>query len=169
MRVFRAASVFHWQDGPAARRARCREEAGNLTATPDSSDKNNPFDAHNPYRAGSTTPAVGATQEPGWVPYRNGAALVAYYTGLFSLIGLVPLLGIPMLVLAPVAIWYGYQGLASSYREPQRMGGHHARLGLLLAMIVLVVGIPLQAYSAVTAWDLMDQAERRMTEPLGTD
>lgn len=169
MRVFRAAAVFHSQDGPAARRGHRGEEVGNLTETPDSPDKRNPFDSHNPYRAASAAPTVGSTEELGWVPYRNGPALVAYYTGLFSLIGLVPLLGIPMLVLAPVAIWYGYQGLASSYREPQRMGGHHARLGLLLAMIVLVVGIPLQAYSAVTAWDLMDQAERRMTQPLGTD
>ncbi len=71
------------------------------------------------------------------IPYRNGAALAAYYLGVFSLI---PALGVLLGVLALVL---GAMGLAAARRNPGAHGRVHAIVGILLAGLSLVVHLAL--------------------------
>jgi Domain of unknown function (DUF4190) len=63
------------------------------------------------------------------VPYRNGPALAAYYTGVF---GLIPILGV---LLGPIAIVLGIVGLVKARRDPKAHGTGHAIAGILLGVI----------------------------------
>jgi hypothetical protein len=63
------------------------------------------------------------------VPYRNGPALAAYYTGVF---GLIPLLGF---LLGPIALVLGIVGLVKARRDPKAHGTGHAVAGILLGII----------------------------------
>jgi len=63
------------------------------------------------------------------VPYRNGAALVAYYLGVF---GLIPILGF---VFGPAALILGIIGLVKARKNPQAHGTGHAIAGIVLGVI----------------------------------
>jgi hypothetical protein len=63
------------------------------------------------------------------VPYRNGPALAAYYTGVF---GLIPILGF---LLGPIALVLGIVGLVKARRDPKAHGTGHAIAGILLGVI----------------------------------
>jgi uncharacterized protein YqgC (DUF456 family) len=63
------------------------------------------------------------------VPYRNGAALAAYYIGVF---GLIPILGF---VFGPLAIILGVIGLVKARKNPQAHGTGHAIAGIVLGVI----------------------------------
>ncbi len=64
----------------------------------------------------------------GLIPYRNPAALVGYYLGVFSLI---PILGA---LLALPAIILGIVGLVKRHHEPRRRGLAHAWLAIILGV-----------------------------------
>lgn len=65
----------------------------------------------------------------GVIPYKNPAALIAYYLGLFSFIPLIGLfLAIPALVL-------GIMGLRARSRNPVIRGSVHAWIGIVLGGI----------------------------------
>jgi hypothetical protein len=68
----------------------------------------------------------------GLIPYKNSAALVAYYTGIFSLI---PVIGI---ALAIVAIINGVLGLRRRKVHPQIKGSAHCWIGIVLGMLSLI-------------------------------
>jgi Domain of unknown function (DUF4190) len=63
------------------------------------------------------------------VPYRNGAALAAYYIGVF---GLIPILGF---VFGPLAFILGIIGLVKARKSPQAHGTGHAIAGIVLGVI----------------------------------
>ena len=66
------------------------------------------------------------------IPYRNAAALAAYYLGVFSLI---PCVGV---ILAILAIAFGVYGLRLARERPETKGKGHAYAGIVLGAIVLV-------------------------------
>jgi hypothetical protein len=67
------------------------------------------------------------------VPYRNGAALAAYYCGVF---GLIPVLGF---ILGPIAFLLGIIGFIKARKNPKAHGTGHAIAGIILG----IVDIPL--------------------------
>ncbi|MHC4109310.1 MAG: hypothetical protein ACYSTY_14625 [Planctomycetota bacterium] len=75
-------------------------------------------------------PAATAQDSPlsGVIPYRNPAALVGYYLGVFSLI---PIMGT---LLALPAIILGIVGLVKRHNEPRRRGLVHAWLAIILGV-----------------------------------
>ncbi|MEM9588423.1 MAG: hypothetical protein AAGA03_14160 [Planctomycetota bacterium] len=103
-----------------------------------------PTAATNPV-AGSAAAAQEGDGTGGVIPYKNPAALIAYYLGLFSL---VPVLG---LFLAIPAFVLGIIGLRNRSRNPAIKGSVHAWIGIVmgglftliwgLVMIVMVGGI----------------------------
>jgi hypothetical protein len=60
----------------------------------------------------------------GLIPYKNSAALTAYYLGVFSLL-CGPFLGIPALML-------GVRGLKHYHEHPEAKGKAHAWTGIIL-------------------------------------
>jgi hypothetical protein len=81
--------------------------------------------------AGTTPPTGDATG--GVIPYKNAPALIAYYTGIGSLI---PVLGI---ILGPIAFVLGILGLRKRKRQPEVKGAAHAWIGIVLGFINIVV------------------------------
>lgn len=86
-----------------------------------------------PTRAGSV--GVGQAHSPdatgGVIPYKNPAALIGYYVGVF---GLVPMLGVP---LALAAIVLGVLGLVRR-KKGLAMGGQvHAIIAIVLGCLSL--------------------------------
>jgi hypothetical protein len=71
------------------------------------------------------------------VPYRNGAALAAYYLGVF---GLIPGVGF---LLGPIALIFGIVGLVKARKNPKAHGTGHAIIGILLGLIDPVLWIVL--------------------------
>ena len=69
---------------------------------------------------------------------RNNPALVAYYTGLFSI-----LFG---WVLGPTAIIAGIMGLRHSVRHPEAKGAVHAVVGIVCGIIGLAVWVLLTIF-----------------------
>jgi hypothetical protein len=69
----------------------------------------------------------------GVIPYKNPAALIAYYLGLFSLF---PLLG---LLLAIPAFVLGIIGLRNRKRNPAIKGSIHAWIGIIMGGIFTVI------------------------------
>jgi hypothetical protein len=68
----------------------------------------------------------------GLIPYKNGMALGAYYTGVFSLI---PCFG---LILAPIALVLGFMGFNYANKHPSASGKAHAITGIVLGTLVLL-------------------------------
>ena len=66
------------------------------------------------------------------IPYKNGAALAAYYIGVVALI---PFLG---LLAAPFAIGFGVVGIRAYNREPKCKGIVHAWVGIALGVFSFV-------------------------------
>jgi hypothetical protein len=71
------------------------------------------------------------------IPYRNGAALAAYYCGIF---GLIPVLGF---ILGPIAFIFGIVGFVKARKSPQAHGTGHAIAGIVLGLIDPVLWIAL--------------------------
>ncbi|MER3466537.1 MAG: hypothetical protein C4340_05290, partial [Armatimonadota bacterium] len=63
------------------------------------------------------------------VPTRNGAALVAYYCGVFSLVCFIGI------ILAPVAIIAGFKGIHAHNQDATRRGLFHAIAGIVLGCL----------------------------------
>ena len=63
------------------------------------------------------------------VPYRNGAALAAYYCGVF---GIIPLAA-PFL--SPIAFILGIIGLVKARKDPKARGTGHAIIGIVLGLL----------------------------------
>jgi hypothetical protein len=79
------------------------------------------------------------------IPYKNAAALTAYYLGVFSLI---PCVG---LILGIAALVLGIIGLKFAKRNPQAHGTVHAWVGVVLGTITFignVVGIVLMVIAS---------------------
>lgn len=72
------------------------------------------------------------------VPSGNKAALIAYYCGIFALVPC-----ITVLVLGPVAIYFGFKGLEAYRKDPGVYGKGHSYAGIVLGTgaFVLYVGI----------------------------
>jgi Domain of unknown function (DUF4190) len=66
------------------------------------------------------------------IPYKNGRALASYYCGVFSII---PCLG---LVLGPLALIFGIQGLRLVNKHPTAKGTAHAWVGIVLGTLTLL-------------------------------
>ena len=71
------------------------------------------------------------------VPYRNGAALGAYYCGVF---GFIPLAA-P--ILSPIAVILGIIGLMKARRDAKARGTGHAITGIVLGLLSIPVWIVL--------------------------
>ncbi len=69
------------------------------------------------------------------IPYRNGPALIAYYTGLFSLC---PVIGLP---LAVTALVLGVMGLKKRRRQPEVKGAAHAWVGIIVGTLGLLINL----------------------------
>jgi hypothetical protein len=69
---------------------------------------------------------------PALIPYKNPKALIAYYTGVFSLI---PFLG---LLLGPVALVFGILGKRYANANPRAKGGGHAIAGIVLGALTTI-------------------------------
>ena len=77
------------------------------------------------------------------IPFRNGWALGAYYTGVFSII---PCVGA---ILGPVAVVLGIMGLRLANRNPNSKGKGHAWAGIIMG------GIFGLAYIIAAVWFIM--------------
>jgi hypothetical protein len=69
----------------------------------------------------------------GLIPYKNPKALSSYYIGLFSLIP------VASLVMAPLAIYLGIQGLKFAKENPIVKGKAHAWVGIICGTFWTVV------------------------------
>lgn len=79
------------------------------------------------------------------IPYKNGAALAAYYLSVFSLVPFLGLcLGIPAIIL-------GVVGLKKSRKYPTAKGGAHAWVGIILGSLTSLVWIGLIVTFVVAA------------------
>ena len=74
------------------------------------------------------------------IPYRNGAALAAYYCGVF---GLIPGIGF---ILGPIAFILGIIGFVKARKNPQAHGTGHAIAGIILGLIDPVLWVVLWIY-----------------------
>lgn len=94
----------------------------------------------NPYRS---EVAGGAGHDPvsTVIPYKNSAALLAYYLGVFSFLACVPLLGIPFIIMAGFAAWSGWKGLKAAEKNPEARGRVHAWIGIIVGGMCGLVGI----------------------------
>jgi hypothetical protein len=82
----------------------------------------------------------------GLIPYKNPAALAAYYLGLFSLF---PVLG---LFLAIPALVLGIAGLRARKRDPAIKGSVHAWIGIVMGGIFTLVWGALAILIVVALW-----------------
>jgi hypothetical protein len=120
----------------------------------------------NPYRAPKSAEVSTGYQVSDLIPYRNRPALVGYYVGVITLVGLVPVLGVFFLPLCLVALWYGYRGVLLYNAQPDVGGQTHARIALALGGGVLIVGAVLQIGAFLMAFDLLDDVRDKMAEPI---
>lgn len=99
-----------------------------------------PFTPDNPYLPPKTpggtpppTPQGEGDATGGVIPYKNPAALTAYYLGLFSLL---PCLGI---LLAIPAFILGIIGLRKRKQNPAIRGGVHAWIGVIMGGLFTLI------------------------------
>ncbi len=70
------------------------------------------------------------------VPYRNAPALIAYYWGVFGLLGC--FVGLGFLGIAPIAL--GFMGLMKASKESEAHGSLHAWVGIALGAVQVLLG-----------------------------
>ncbi len=70
------------------------------------------------------------------IPYRNMPALIAYYWGVFGLIGC--FIGLGFLGIGPIVL--GFIGLRKASKESEAHGSLHAWLGIALGALQVLVG-----------------------------
>ncbi len=96
-----------------------------------------------PPQAAATTPSTPEGVLETLIPYKNGAALTAYYLGIFSLVcGF--LLGIPALIL-------GIRGLHHAALHPEAKGKVHAWVGIILGSLTTLVTLGIAAAILLSA------------------
>lgn len=66
------------------------------------------------------------------IPYKNPPALIGYYLSLFSIIGVLPIFGLPGTIMGLVALYLGLKGLKNVKRHPQMKGTAHAWIAILV-------------------------------------
>jgi hypothetical protein len=79
------------------------------------------------------------------IPYKNAPALVAYYTGVFSLIPCTAL------VLGTIAVVAGIIGLTHAAKHPEAKGKAHAWTGIILGSLSLLANVAAIAALAMGA------------------
>ena len=101
------------------------------------------------------------------IPWKNGRALAAYYTGVFALI---PGLG---LILGPLALVLGILGYKYANAHPKAKGGVHAVVGIVLGILTilgnwgtLIVFLVVWGISSARAANETRQAEERRNEAI---
>ena len=84
----------------------------------------------------------------GLIPLRNGLALAAYYCGVFSFVPcFAPVLG-------PLAMIFGFLGLARANKHPEAKGKGHSIAGIIcggLTTLLALTGIVFLAVMSATA------------------
>lgn len=83
------------------------------------------------------------------IPYKNQSALIAYYSGVFSLAACIPLIGILGVVLAVVAVVAGRRGLRYAHEHPEARGRVHCWIGIIAGAIFAVLGTLMQVMSII--------------------
>jgi hypothetical protein len=78
------------------------------------------------------------------IPYKNPKSLVAYYTGVFSLI---PILG---LVLGPIALIFGILAIRYRQQRPTAGGMGHAITGIVLGSLTTLGHLAVVIFAVVT-------------------
>jgi hypothetical protein len=78
------------------------------------------------------------------IPYRNKAALIGYYLGVFSLSACIPLLGLLGVGMGVAAVVLGIKGLGNVKRDPQAKGTAHAWIAIVCGALFGLVGLVLQ-------------------------
>lgn len=130
-------------DELAGRSVACKTCGASLTIPAESAPiaveplPDNPYsaphsDQRKPYAGG---PGGGDEAVATIIPYKNAAALTAYYLGLFSCF---PFLGLPMAVIALVL---GVKGLKAVHRDARVHGTAHAWIGLVCGTIGLLINL----------------------------
>lgn len=70
-----------------------------------------------------------------FVPPRNGRALIGYY---FAIASLIPILGV---VLGPIAVFNGVEGIRHARRFPEHGGGAHGIVAVTLGSVTTVANL----------------------------
>jgi hypothetical protein len=79
------------------------------------------------------------------IPYRNGAALLSYYMGVFSLIALFPFFGLIGIAMAAVAVIAGVIGLKRAKADRRAKGRVHCWIGLVCGVLFGLLGLGINA------------------------
>lgn len=97
-------------------------------------NSDNPYQSSdNPFGSAPAQPASEGDATGGVIPYKNPAALAAYYLGLFSMLPCIGLaLAIPALVL-------GIIGLRNRAKNPAIKGSVHAWIGIVMGAIFTII------------------------------
>lgn len=96
-----------------------------------------------PRHVGYAGPMTGDHQTDatgGIIPYKNVPALVGYYVGIFSFVGLF-LLILPGVLMGIAAIVLGIAGLVKRSRQPHVRGMAHAIVAIVTGFISLALGL----------------------------
>jgi len=97
-------------------------------------NSDNPYQSSdNPFGAARPQSASEGDATGGVIPYKNPAALAAYYLGLFSML---PCIG---LALAIPALILGIIGLRNRARNPAIKGSVHAWIGIVMGAIFTII------------------------------
>lgn len=107
--------------------AACGARLENVYAAPTTAAEPPPL-VFEPVPAGGGDEAVATI-----IPYKNPAALIAYYLGLFSCL---PVLGFPMAI---VALVLAFKGFKARRLNPKAHGAAHAWIGLVCGTIGLLI------------------------------
>ncbi len=83
------------------------------------------------------------------VPYKNPPALAAYYLGLFSFIGILPIFGLPGTFMGLAALFLGLKGLKNVKQHPEMKGTVHAWIGVLLGGFFGILTLAWQIFAIV--------------------
>lgn len=83
------------------------------------------------------------------IPYKNKPALIAYYSGVFSIAACIPLVGILGVVLAVVAVVAGFKGLRYAREHPEARGRVHCWIGIIAGGVFAVLGAFMQVASII--------------------
>jgi hypothetical protein len=75
----------------------------------------------------------------GLIPLNNSKALLAYYSGIFSLFACIPLIGFVIgLPLGIMAFIFGLKGRKIAIENPEAKGGIHAWVGIILGLLSFI-------------------------------
>jgi hypothetical protein len=84
------------------------------------------------------------------IPYRNKPALVGYYLGLFSILGVFPLIGVVGVGLAIAALVLGIKGLRLAADRPEARGRVHAWVAIVCGSLFGLLGLAVNGLILVT-------------------